>query len=1048
MAAQPKEVHSLGPWPAFGIRQSLKAEPTDKAALELGPEKSSGITQPGNKRGFWDRKMLGLMKQEPPKGRQPWGAPWQDSVKGLGSSHPDNQNPQGTPWSSWEEAQTAVSPPERRMDATPPLGKEKLARVLPRGSREDHQRADHVWSRGKGEGEKVKEELLDENEEGEKEEEEEEEEETKELVLGVFQEGTTDVAEVERTPLNAWQRPPFMEIKQETDGERATLAGNGKEQEDSGKLGPSWRLSGRAGQNLSMWSTEGEASANPEEKGGDKFINSQGRYMAAKHRCPSPLEVPLRAEVAQGVKQEELDLVGLGPEKGPRKGPQGIPDGMPEEFWGRDPPAKWDLKEGTQETWEAQWQAFLKTMESECSSPRMPQLEGSVPGGRVKDVLPQFKGQTGIGDRPAEPLSDLASEMPHTESKQLVLDPSEKETANLAEAEEETFPDDGQPPVLREIKQEDDLADIFLGAATAAAKVMARPATIADHVQTPCLEVGREKTMEEEEEEDKEPTTSTALTQPPVPWFGFEEAVTFVRQKGKNVIVQCNYCLPLVKTLSSAISTSSNVKQHLKKAHPEKLQAILEVLGGRTRRRRHSEVPHEDEEEGCPAVKTVRTRLQKWQYDRDISFQNVLDQKLLDYVVEETVPLQTVDKPAFRALICLGLPKDLTLMSAQTLRETVARKAAAMRESLRNQLGGVSYVATTADCWSSGRRSFLAVTAHWINPATMRREWGALACQRLNGPCTYGVLARALHGVHVQYGIDDKVVGTVTDNGAHFAKALHVSKAKEPGGPAAGAGDQGQEETKVEFLPISEILDADNEEEEETGEEEEEEFFCLPPQLRCASHTLNLVATEDLRDLLPDAFKHSPWGPFKKHFRSLVGKCGKLWSRQGQSEEIAEFVRRQCGARLKVPDKTRWCSIFEALKQLQELLSTRPQNVDAIRDRCGVARMAEAELQVLEEYTEIMAPVARGLDILHHRNSTFMAYLLPTLYSLDRKLQKLEDRAEPYTYCLPLLKAAGMSMCILGAERKRKKNQNSQGIPQAKFCLFQTAVNNYDGEVG
>ena len=123
---------------------------------------------------------------------------------------------------------------------------------------------------------------------------------------------------------------------------------------------------------------------------------------------------------------------------------------------------------------------------------------------------------------------------------------------------------------------------ILAGAVTAAAKVTVRPTKIADRAQPPHHEVGHERMIEEGEEEmeEQEPTTSTTFAQPWVPWFGFEKAVTFMRQKGKNVIVQCNYCLPLFKTLSSAISSSSNVKQHFKvsfdqRKHKEPVRSMV-----------------------------------------------------------------------------------------------------------------------------------------------------------------------------------------------------------------------------------------------------------------------------------------------------------------------------------------------------------------------------------------------------------------------------------------------------------------------------------------
>ena len=47
-----------------------------------------------------------------------------------------------------------------------------------------------------------------------------------------------------------------------------------------------------------------------------------------------------------------------------------------------------------------------------------------------------------------------------------------------------------------------------------------------------------------------------------------------------------------------------------------------------------------------------------------------------------------------------------------------------------------------------------------------------LACKRLFGKHTYDNLAKAVQGVHMTFGITDKVVGTTTDNGSNFVKAF------------------------------------------------------------------------------------------------------------------------------------------------------------------------------------------------------------------------------------------------------------------------------------
>nr|XP_060616126.1 uncharacterized protein LOC132765880 [Anolis sagrei ordinatus] len=496
-----------------------------------------------------------------------------------------------------------------------------------------------------------------------------------------------------------------------------------------------------------------------------------------------------------------------------------------------------------------------------------------------------------------------------------------------------------------------------------------------------------------------------------VPWSGFEKAFTYVRQRGKNLVVQCNFCLPAYKTVSAAITSSSNLKKHLERAHPEKLKIIESAK--RVRRRGYSvELRHDDE---TPALKMPKQQPEsqagpeKWGCGKETVTQRILDKKIMDFIVEETLPFETVDRASFIGLVRLGLPKGLSIMCANTLRDRIQKRAASMRETLVSRMGVVSHVATTADCWTIGKRSFLGVTAHWISPTTLKREFGALAYKRLKGHLTYSVLVKALHDVHMQYQIHSKVMCTTTDNGSNFVQMFRGFRAEElrdatgtsiEGNDKEGDGDN-QEEPEVTFVPISELLDTCNKAaEERVGSKD----FSLPPLQRCVSHSLNLVATQDVDALISDSSKNSLHGPFWRHFRSLMEKCNKLWSKHKGSKQFAEYVREQSGVYLKVPNQTQWNVTFNALKQLNELLSNMPLKVGALTDQCSMARFTPAESIVLQEYTEIMWPLAQSLDILQRENGMFMGYLLPTLYNLDRKLQGLENKPVKYTYCLPLLR--------------------------------------------
>ncbi|XP_061476946.1 uncharacterized protein LOC133381616 [Rhineura floridana] len=177
--------------------------------------------------------------------------------------------------------------------------------------------------------------------------------------------------------------------------------------------------------------------------------------------------------------------------------------------------------------------------------------------------------------------------------------------------------------------------------------------------------------------------------------------------------------------------------------------------------------------------------------------------------------------------------------------------------------------------------------------------------------------------------------------------------------------------------------------------------------------------------MLSDSSKSSLLGSFKKHFRSLMGKCSKLWSKQNQSAQIAEYIHAQCGVYLKVPNKTRWNSPFDALKQLHKLLSTMPLKMKAIMGRCSLSRITAAETVGLQEYAEVMGPLAQSLDILQLENGMFMGYLPPMLYNLDCKLEGLENK--PVRYTMEALLKAEIKMGALNEDGDQSSDKDQEG---------------------
>jgi len=95
-----------------------------------------------------------------------------------------------------------------------------------------------------------------------------------------------------------------------------------------------------------------------------------------------------------------------------------------------------------------------------------------------------------------------------------------------------------------------------------------------------------------------------------------------------------------------------------------------------------------------------------------------------------------------------------------------------MIKKVKEALDRVDHISTTADVWTAHHKSYLGITAHWIDQKSLSRRKAAIACVRLTGRHTYDVLAANIEEIHRKYGFSGKVTATVTDNGSNFVKAF------------------------------------------------------------------------------------------------------------------------------------------------------------------------------------------------------------------------------------------------------------------------------------
>ena len=94
--------------------------------------------------------------------------------------------------------------------------------------------------------------------------------------------------------------------------------------------------------------------------------------------------------------------------------------------------------------------------------------------------------------------------------------------------------------------------------------------------------------------------------------------------------------------------------------------------------------------------------------------QRSIDKAILKYVVQGLQPFHVVEQQPFRDFVKELQPKAI-IISRLTLCSMIGDASLGMKKAVTEAMRGVDHIATTTDCWSARRRSFLGVTGHWID---------------------------------------------------------------------------------------------------------------------------------------------------------------------------------------------------------------------------------------------------------------------------------------------------------------------------------------------
>lgn len=429
----------------------------------------------------------------------------------------------------------------------------------------------------------------------------------------------------------------------------------------------------------------------------------------------------------------------------------------------------------------------------------------------------------------------------------------------------------------------------------------------------------------------------------------------------QRIPVHCQLCTEN-KNLIGSLTVSTNLVKHLRRLHP---QALDEYFAYKKIKRINMKRPQRTaQSEDEPSAKRPKIS-GKIGIEPDV----FLD-RILRFVIDTVSPLSIVDQPSFKDLF-LGI--NVKLVSRRTvtrrLLEMNTQRVAVTKESLSK----AKFVCTTADIWSAKRRSFIGVTGHFIDEEFKRQSF-PLACKRFKGTHSYDKIGEILSSIHAAYGLDSrKIIATITDNAKNFVKAFEEFGVNI----SALRGLRDRSDISREIPSNAEDTESDSDDLDLSDIDSFDEPVTLPGHLRCSSHTLNLVSTTDLLN----AIKEDP--RLLNRHEKAIAKCTKLWHKAALPKS-AEKITAMVGHTFSYPIVTRWNSLYDALTQIVASKNHLPVLFESLDLKDP---FTPSEITYIEEYCQVMAPLARALDLLQGDNKVYYGILLPTLTVVKSELE-------------------------------------------------------------
>ena len=269
-----------------------------------------------------------------------------------------------------------------------------------------------------------------------------------------------------------------------------------------------------------------------------------------------------------------------------------------------------------------------------------------------------------------------------------------------------------------------------------------------------------------------------------------------------------------------------------------------------------------------------------------------------------------------------------------------------MREGIVKRLQKASSICVTVDLWSNRQlRSYIGITAHFINESEWSLESVMLACSHFKGSYTAEAINEKFQKELISFEILSKVSFIVTDSAANMIKAFSLPCFEELSEDSFDSEDDEMGDDCDALHPSSsELL---YEEIDETCQ-----------HVRCFAHTLQLV--------IKDGFKQV--GNISK----VLGKASAIVSHVRKSIHAAEVLESERS--LQAATVTRWNS------QLTMILSMILRIPEEKLNTLGTThKLTVYDRKLLEDLVEILTPFETATQCIQGNKVVTSSMIVPCI---------------------------------------------------------------------